>query len=185
MRPLSRKVVDLTPSGRESVLNRHLGMFMPWVIGGRMINNDVLMRRYSQPNFDLKPDAMTMLGAAPTELKRRSIPQVGNRRRNWSDRARSRRRVRRSVISRRDPGHGHPEIDRDVQRQVWTSRSLCRPSERADPRHNETSREDGEQEKQLLNGRSGDIPKPLVVCAPCALGRKNRPKDRRFVPMKS
>ena len=63
MQPLSREVVDLAPSSDESVLDRCLGMFMPWVIGGRMINNDVLMRRYSEPNVDLKPDAMAMLVA--------------------------------------------------------------------------------------------------------------------------
>jgi hypothetical protein len=61
MRLLGRKVVDLTPNGCESLLNRHPGMFMTWVIGSRMINNDVLMRRYSNPNVDLKPNAMAML----------------------------------------------------------------------------------------------------------------------------
>jgi hypothetical protein len=58
---LSCKVVDLTPGSREGVFYRYVGMFMTWVIGGRMINNDVLVRRNRQPNVDLKPDAMAML----------------------------------------------------------------------------------------------------------------------------
>ena len=59
--PLGCKVVDLAPGSRESVFYRYVGMFMTWVISGRMINNDVLVRRNRQPNVDLKPDAMAML----------------------------------------------------------------------------------------------------------------------------
>jgi hypothetical protein len=47
--PLGRKVVDLTPGSRESVFYRYVGMFMTWVICGRMIDNDVLVRRNRQP----------------------------------------------------------------------------------------------------------------------------------------
>ena len=61
MPPLSGEVVDLAPSCGESVLDRCLGMFMPRVVRGRMINNDILVRRYRQPNVDPKPDAMAML----------------------------------------------------------------------------------------------------------------------------
>jgi hypothetical protein len=59
--PLSCKVVDLTPGSREGVFYRYVGMFMTWVISGRMINNDVLVRWNRQPNVDLKADAMAML----------------------------------------------------------------------------------------------------------------------------
>jgi len=59
--PLGCKVVDLAPGRRERVFYRRVGMFMTWVICGRMIDNDVLVRRNRQPDVDLKPDAMAML----------------------------------------------------------------------------------------------------------------------------
>jgi hypothetical protein len=34
---------------------------MSWVIGSRMVHNDVLVRRNRQPNVDFKSGAMTML----------------------------------------------------------------------------------------------------------------------------
>jgi hypothetical protein len=60
---LSRKVVNLTPSRRESVPNRCLSVFMSRFIGSRMIDNDVLVRRDRQPNVDLKSVAMAVLVA--------------------------------------------------------------------------------------------------------------------------
>jgi hypothetical protein len=60
---LGHEVLDLTPGSRKSVLDRYFGMLMSWVISGRMINNDVLVRRNRQPDVDLKPNAMAMLSA--------------------------------------------------------------------------------------------------------------------------
>jgi hypothetical protein len=53
----------LTPGSSESVLNRYLGMFVPCIIRRCIINNDVFVRRYCQPNVDLKSAAVTVLMA--------------------------------------------------------------------------------------------------------------------------
>lgn len=57
------KSVNLTPSSRESVLDRDLNMFVSCVVDRRMIDDDVFLRRNSQPNMDLKSGAVAMLMA--------------------------------------------------------------------------------------------------------------------------
>lgn len=57
------KSVNLTPGGRESVLDCDLNMFVSCVIDRRMIDDDVFVRRNSQPNMDLKAGAVPMFVA--------------------------------------------------------------------------------------------------------------------------
>jgi hypothetical protein len=60
---ISREVVNLTPRSRKRALNGNLSIFLSRVIRGRLIDDDVLVRRNCQPNEDLKSSAMAMLVA--------------------------------------------------------------------------------------------------------------------------
>ena len=62
-RASGRQGVNLTPSGRECVLDRYLCMFLPCLIGSRMVDDDVFVRRNRQPDMDFKSGAMAMLAA--------------------------------------------------------------------------------------------------------------------------
>jgi hypothetical protein len=57
------KSVNLTPGGRESVLDRNFDMFVSGVVNRRTVDDDIFVRRKRKPNVNLEAGAMAMLMA--------------------------------------------------------------------------------------------------------------------------
>ena len=56
-----RELVELAASRGKCIFNRDLDMFVSRVVGWRMVNYDVFVRRKRQPDMDRKPSAVTVL----------------------------------------------------------------------------------------------------------------------------
>jgi hypothetical protein len=56
-----REVIDLPSSRGERILDRCLNTLVPCILRGRVVDENVLVRRNCKPDMDLEPGTVTML----------------------------------------------------------------------------------------------------------------------------
>jgi len=63
-----RKIIELAPGISKRILDRGLGMFVPWIMRRCMVDDDVSVWRNCEPDMNLEAGAVAMLVAWGDDL---------------------------------------------------------------------------------------------------------------------